>query len=239
MTRHAVLDNKTHNDLRIRTDAAAELGDDIMATLTVPSEFRRVQAHFPILFRRETGRDDFTALAMFGFQNGENLFLEGTRWDAGYRPLSLAIGPFLIGRPAGGEGSGQVHIDMEHPRIAGGGEGVRLFDENGMATPYLDEIAERLGDLDEGYRASRAFYDALLAYELLEPFSLEVTLDDGSVNSLVGFHIIDEAKLRALDAEALGALHGAGHLMPMFMALASLSQLSALVARKNRRLGGG
>ena len=239
MTRHAVLDNKTHNDLRIRTDAAAELGDDIMATLTVPSEFRRVQAHFPILFRRETGRDDFTALAMFGFENGENLFLEGTRWDAGYRPLSLAIGPFLIGRPAGGEGSGQVHIDMEHPRIAGGGEGVRLFDENGMATPYLDEIAERLGDLDEGYRESRAFYDALLAYDLLEPFSLEVTLDDGSVNSLVGFHIIDEAKLRALDAEALGALHAAGHVMPMFMALASLSQLSALVARKNRRLGGG
>src|SRR3546814_20838177 len=91
---------------------------------------------------------------MFGFQNGENLFLEGARWDAGYRPLSLAIGPFLIGRPAGGEGPGQVHIDMEHPRIAGGGEGVRLFDENGMATPYLDEIAERLGDLDDGYRTS-------------------------------------------------------------------------------------
>ena len=239
MTRHAVLDNKTHRDLRIRTDAGAELGDDVMATLTVPSEFRRVQAHFPILFRRETGRDDFTALAMFGFQTGENLFLDGARWDAGYRPLSLAIGPFLIGRPAGGEGPGQVHIDMEHPRIAGGGEGVRLFDENGMATPYLDEIAERLGDLDEGYRESRAFYDALLAYDLLEPFSLEVTLDDGSVNSLVGFHIIDEAKLRALDAEALGALHAAGHVMPMFMALASLSQLSALVARKNRRLGGG
>src|SRR3546814_5069321 len=149
---------------------------------------------------------------MFGFQTGENLFLDGARWDAGYRPLSLAIGPFRFGRPAGGEGPGQVHIDMEHPRIAGGGEGVRLFDENGMATPYLDEIAERLGDLDEGYRASRAFYDALLAYELLAPFSLEVTLDDGSVNSLVGFHIIDEAKLRALDAEALGALHGAGHL---------------------------
>src|SRR3546814_7572540 len=108
MTRHAVLDNKTHRDLRIRTDAGAERGDDIMATLTVPSEFRRVQAHFPILFRRETGRDDFTALAMFGFQTGENLFLDGARWDAGYRPLSLAIGPFLIGRPAGGEGPGQV-----------------------------------------------------------------------------------------------------------------------------------
>ncbi len=88
MTLHAVLDNKTHRDLRIRTDAGAELGDDIMATLTVPSRFRRVQAHFPILFRRETGREEFAALAMFGFQSGENLSstaIAGTRAIARYR----------------------------------------------------------------------------------------------------------------------------------------------------------
>src|SRR3546814_20301095 len=97
-----------------------------------PPRSTRTDTLFPYttLFR-STGRDDFTALAMFGFQTGANLFLDGARWDAGYRPLSLAIGPFLIGRPAGGEGPGQVHIDMEHPRIAGGGEGVRLFDEHG------------------------------------------------------------------------------------------------------------
>src|SRR3546814_19153448 len=123
---------------------------------------------------------------MFGFQTGENLFLDGARWDAGYRPLSLAIGPFLIGRPAGGEGPGQVHIDMEHPRIAVGGVGIRLFDENGLATPYLDEIAERLGDLDEGSRESRAFFDALLAYDLLKPFSLLVTIAHAAVTPPVG-----------------------------------------------------
>lgn len=239
MTNHAILDSNNHRELRVHIVAGADLGDAVMATLTVPSEFRRVQGHFPILFRRETGRDDFVALAMFGFEAGENLFLDGDSWDARYRPLSIAIQPFLVGRPASGEGPGQVHIDLGHPRIATEGEGVRLFDIEGMATPYLDEIAERLGDLDEGYRESGAFYDALLAYDLLEPFSLEVTLDNGSLHSLVGFHIIDEAKLRALDAEALGALHAAGHLMPMFMALASLSQLSVLVERKNRRLAGG
>lgn len=176
---------------------------------------------------------------MLGFESGENLFLDGDRWDARYRPLSLAIQPFLIGRPATGDGPGQVHVDLAHPRIATDDEGIRLFDTDGAPTPYLDQIAERLGDLDEGYRASKGFFDALDAYELLEPFSLEVTLDDGSINSLVGFHIIDEAKLRGLDGEALGALHADGHLMPIFMALASLSQLSALVARKNLRSGGG
>src|SRR3546814_8781525 len=49
---------------------------------------------FPILFRREPGRDDFIALALFGFENGENLFLDTARWDARYRPWSLAIQPF-------------------------------------------------------------------------------------------------------------------------------------------------
>lgn len=235
MPRHAVLDKNAHRDLRVRTEAGAALGDDVMAVLTVPSEFRRVQAHFPILFRRESGRDAFTAMALFGFETGENLFLDGDRWDARYRPLALAIQPFLVGRTADGDGPGQVHIDLDHPRIAD--DGVRLFDADGMATPFLEAIAERLGDLDEGYRESDTFYDALRAHDLLEPFSLEVTLDDGSKHSLVGFHIIDEDRVRALGAETLGALHAAGHLMPMFMAMASLSQLSALVERKNRKLG--
>ncbi|WP_432767588.1 MAG: SapC family protein [Sphingopyxis sp.] len=239
MTQHAALDSNAHRDLRVRIDAGADLGDAVMAALTVPSEFRSIQGHFPILFRREAGHDDFTALALFGFESGENLFLDDRHWDARYRPLSLAIQPFLVGRPAAGDGPGQVHIDLAHPRIAAGDDGVRLFDADGMATPYLDEIAGKLGDLDEGYRASSAFFAALGDHDLLEPFSLEVTLDDGSTHSLVGFHIIDEGKLRALDAETLGRLHEDGHLMPIFMALASLSQLSALVARKNGRLAGG
>lgn len=239
MTRHAALDTNSHRDLRVRTDAGADLGDAVMATLTVPSEFRQVQAHYPILFRRETGQEAFIAMALFGFEPGENLYLDGARWDARYRPLSAAIQPFLVGRPANGDGPGQVHIDLDHPRLAGGGDGVRLFDADGQATPYLEDIAEKLGALDEGYRASGDFFAALRDHDLLEPFTLEVTLDDGAVNSLVGFHIIDEAKLQALDAETVGKLHVAGHLMPIFMALASLAQLAPLIARKNRRLGHG
>lgn len=239
MTQHAALDTNAHRELRIDPRAGAARGDAVMATLTVPSEFRQVQAHYPILFRRENPQDPFIAVALFGFENGENLFLDGERWDARYRPLSIAIQPFLVGRPASGDGPGRVHIDLDHPRIAAGGEGIRLFDADGQATPYLEDIAEKLGALDEGYRASPAFFAALADLDLLEPFTLEVTLDDGSVNSLVGFHIIDEARLRALDAETLGKLHADGHLMPMFMALASLSQLAGLVDRRNAKLGHG
>lgn len=239
MTRHAIVDSAAHAELRVRPEASPELGDAIMACFTFPMEFRRIQNEFPILFRRNLETGLFSALALFGFEDGENLFLTRNGWDARYRPLALAVQPFLIGRPADGEGPRQVHIDLDHPRIADGEDGVRLFDPHGRSTPYLETIAGSLSELDEGYRFSLDFHAALERYDLLEPFTLDVALDDGARNRLVGFHIVDEAKLRALDPAPLGALHAAGHLMPIFMAMASLSNLAALVARKNRAAAHG
>lgn len=235
MSKHSVLDNKTHLDLRVDTGSGPDLGDAVMACLTVPDEFRQVQAAFPILFRRDNVDGRFSALALFGFENGENLFLENGKWDAAYRPLALSVQPFLVGRNADGSAGGQVHIDMDHPRISRSGKGVRVFDESGQATPYLEDIAEKLGLLDQGYRASEAFYASLRRHDLLEPFKLEVPLEDGSKHSLVGFHIIDEDRLRGLGGDALADLHRDGHLMPIFMAMASLSRLGDLVGRRNRR----
>jgi len=240
VTQHAVLDSKDHREIRIRPGASADLGDAVMACLTVPSEFRRVQNEFPILFRRDLVSGHFSALAMFGFENGENLFLDGERWDARYRPLALSIQPFLVGRSADSESASQVHIDLGHARIAADGEdGVRPFDDFGQPTPYLEAVIEGLDELDRGYRSSGDFYAALERYELLEPFSLDIELRDGSKHRLVGYHIIDEEKLQALEPGALAELHSAGYLMPIFMALASLANLSALIERKNRRLGHG
>jgi hypothetical protein len=239
MADHAVLDRDQHRELRVRAEPGAELGDGVMACLTVPLEFRRVQNEFPILFRRNLETGKFSALALMGFENGENLFLEGGQWDAHYRPMALAIQPFLVGRPASEDGVAQVHIDLGHPRIAAQEEGVRLFDENGEPTPHLEQAAAMLGDLDEGYRASEAFFDALERHDLIEPLAVDVELEDGSQHRLIGYHIINEDRLVALDAAALGELHEAGHLMPIFMALASLSNLAELARRKNRRLLNG
>ncbi|TFI59727.1 multidrug transporter [Sphingomonas parva] len=238
MSEHALLDTAAHRDLRVRTDRAEELGDAMMCAIVMPAEFRQVQNEYAILFRRDAEREGFTALAMFGFEAGENLYLENGRWDARYLPLAVDIQPFLIGGAEAQDGPKQVHIDLASPRIAGA-EGMRLFDELGRPTPYLDGITEKLGALDEGFQASASFFDALRRHDLLEPMSLEVTLDDGSTNRLVGFHVINEERLAEIDAASLHALHAEGHLLAIHMAMASLANLGALVARKNRRLAGG
>jgi len=239
MTMHQLLDSNTHRDLRVQAQPDPALGDGVMACLAVPDEFRRLQNVFPILFRRDLEHGTVAALALMGFEQGENLFFEDGQWDAPYRPLSLSIQPFLIGRSGAGDGPGQVHVDMGHARIADGGEGMRVFDEAGVPTPYLETIADQLGELDQGYRAAADFFAALGRYELLEPFSLDVELADGSTQRMVGYHLIDEDKLRSLDGAALDDLHRGGHLMPIFMALASLSNFPALITRKNRRMGHG
>ncbi len=238
MTNHAVLTAEDHRDLRVRRDRGPALGDAVMSCVTTPDEFRQVQAHYPILFRRDIARDAFVALAMFGFEDGENLFLQDGRWDADYVPLAIDIQPFLIGGAASGDGAKQVHVDLSSPRIAGD-EGLRVFDETGRPTPYLETIAEQLGALDAGWQGSADFFAALRRHDLLEPLTLEITLDDGSTNRLVGFHVVNEDRLRALDGDALGDLHRDGHLMPLFMAVASLGKVTDLIARRNRRMAHG
>src|SRR5690349_10570021 len=163
MSNHAIIDRNLHRDLRVHTGASLELGDGNMACMTVPSEFRRLQNEFPILFRRDLENGRFSALALFGFENGENLFVEDGRWDARYRPLALFIQPFLVGK-AGDQT--ELHVDLDHPRVAGAGdEGVRAFDDGGQPTAYLEAVMAGLDELDQGHRVSGDFFAALERYD--------------------------------------------------------------------------
>lgn len=235
---HRIVNHADHADLRVLVGAGAGLGDAVMACLAVPAEFRRLACDYPILFRQDDDSGEFSALALFGFEPGENLFLDGNRWDAVNRPLAMLVQPFLVGRSRDGAGPGQVHVDMNHPRVSRSGEGVKLFEPSGVPTPYLEEIADMLGALDSGYRASGEFHAALARYDLLEPFSMDVTLDNGAMHRLVGYHLIAEERLAGLEPSVLAELHAAGHLLPIYMALASIGNLSRLVRRKNRRADG-
>lgn len=238
MTNHQILTVADHRHLHIRTDAGPDLGDAVMASLAVPAEFRRLACEYPILFRFSTEQQVFSSLALFGFEPDENLYLADGRWDAACKPLAMAVQPFLVGRPRDADGASQVHIDMAHPRIATNGEGARVFDDAGQPTPFLDQAAAMLGALDEGYRASGAFLAALDRHDLLEPFSMDVTLDNGALHRLVGYHLIAEEKVRALEPAVLAELHAEGHLEPLYMAIASIGNLPKLVRRKSLKRDG-
>ncbi|WP_372016828.1 SapC family protein [Pseudoxanthomonas sp. 10H] len=234
MSQHVLLNNADHRGLHVEAGHGAALGDDVMVALTFPAEFRDLQAHYPIVFHRDAA-GGFQPLALLGLRQDENLFLQGDRWDAGYVPLSVQRQPFLIG--VSGE-ERLVHIDLDHPRVRSG-RGEALFHDHGGGTGYLERIRSVLLALHDGVLATPAFVEALQSHQLLESFVLDIRLDDGSDNRLAGFHTIDERRLQALDGAALEQLSREGHLLPIFMVLASLSRFRDLIERMNRRRAAG
>lgn len=238
MANHQLLDSITHKDLKIVTDRSASYGDDIACASVFPLEFRRVQAEYPIVFRKNAKTGHFDPVAMFGFAEGENLFLGAEGWDANYVPLSIERQPFLIGFKTTIEGGIEkeepvVHIDMDSPRISDEGEPVFL--EHGGYSPYLEHINSVLMAIHDGHETNRRFSDALAKYELLEPFTLEVELNDGSKHKLAGFYTVNEETLAALDGEALHDLHARGFLENVYMAMASVANFKTLIDKKNER----
>jgi hypothetical protein len=238
MANTVLLNNVDHHQLRVVTSRAAEYGDNVMFALTFPAEFRDLQAHYPVVFRKTADGVGFEALALLGFEDGENLFLGAQGWDAHYLPLAIERQPFLIG-VAGDEL--MVHVDLDSPRLDTGDDtssGEAVFLPHGGSTDYLERINSTLLAIHQGLQTMPAFISALLSHELLESFVVDIELDDGSQNRLAGFYTINEERLANLGGAALESLARAGYLQPIYMAVASLSNLRALIERKNRRLAG-
>lgn len=229
MTRHALLNNKEHLDLRVITARGAAYGDDAMYALTFPSEFRNVQANYPIVFGKS--RDGtFAPLALFGFREKQNLFLVDGRWDAPYLPIFIDRQPFLIGASPTGK---VIHIDLDHPRVSRT-DGERVFDEQGANTPFLQRAGSVLAAIDEGVNATPAFINAIQEFELLESFALDIEFRDGVKHRFAGFHTIQEDRLKQLGPDALGKLHSHGYLEAVYMVIASLSNFRDLIERASR-----
>ena len=230
MPNPVLLNNIDHKDMRIISGHGAAWGDNVMFALALPSEFRDLQAHYPIVFRKSDDGLSFEPVALFGFQEGENLFLQAGGWDASYIPFTILRQPFLIGI-AGPEL--MVHVDLDSPRISST-EGEAVFLPHGGTTEYIERMNSMLLSIHQGLQSMQPFIAALLEHELLESFVLDVELNDGSQHRLIGFYTINEDKFNALGGAVLEDLMKRGYLQAIYMALASLSNFRALIERKNR-----
>jgi hypothetical protein len=121
---------------------------------------------------------------------------------------------------------------MDSPRLSES-EGEPLFLPHGGISDYLDRINSILNTINEGLEADRAFTAMLVEHKLLESFTLDVELNDGSQNRLMGFYTINEDTLAQLAGDVIAGLHKKGLLQPIYMAIASLSNIRALIDRKN------
>lgn len=121
---------------------------------------------------------------------------------------------------------------MDNPRV-NTSDGESLFLADDTPSNYLTDIIGLLESIHAGHEHNKEFVQALVDNDLLEAFTLEVTLKDGSKNQLTGFYTIKEPKLYELDGTTLEALNKQGFLQAIFMAVASHARLRPLVEKKS------
>lgn len=224
-----LLNNITHKDLRVITQRGAQWGDDFMSAPVTVDEFRKLQAHYPIVFQPDD-KGGFVPTVLFGLEAGQNLFLNANGWEADYLPLSVQRIPFSIGVDKSTDEM-RMMVDMGSKRISQGAEGEAVFLPQGGTTDFTENANSVLHALHEGLQATTDFVQTLMRHELLDSFVLDVERPDGTRGQLVGFYIIHEERLAALDAATVGLLHQADYLQPIYMAVASLSNFTALIKR--------
>jgi len=240
MANFQLLNNVDHQDLKVIIDRSAEFGDNVWYAVTFPAEFRNLQRHYPIFFVKHPDSGEFQAVAMFGVVEGENLFLDDNGWSASYIPLNIMRQPFLIGfqereQNGGVQREPVITVDMDHPRV-NTEHGEPVFLEHGGNSEYLERVNSILHAVLEGMRHSKPFLDTLDELNLIESFVLDVQLDDGSEHRLAGFYTINEDVLKELDGEQLQRLNQKGYLEAIYMVIASMTNLPALLEKKNQQI---
>ena len=248
MQKIEVLNNIAHEYLRVNSRFSAELGDNVVSTVTFLTEFADVQKEYPILCRKNPETTEYQAIVFFGLEKDENLFLVNadslkqkySGWDAYYVPAAIARGPFSIGmhrevvdgaeihRP-------MVHVDMAHPK-AKGDEGNKLFLENGGHSQYLNHISRVLEIINDGIPRTKLMFDAFIQYQLLDTVVLDIEFQNQEKLKINGFETINIEKLLQLDGIALEELNKAGFLQAAYLIAASMSNIKKLIDKKNRKL---
>ena len=229
MSKVQSLNKETHKHLKVIEKYGYDYEASYMSSITFPSEIRQVQAYYPVFFQKDPSSGRFIPVALYGFEQGENLFQTNDGWLTPYVPISVQRSPFSISRS---DNNLYVSIDVEHKKVSKD-EGVSLFTEAGIYSPYLKKVTSMLEALHHGMEENEDFINLLMKFNLIESLTLDIVLDNGTKNQLIGFFTINEESLSGLSDENYCELRHSGYLETIYMMIASQSQIARLLALKN------
>lgn len=233
MPNYAILDNVAHADLRVKIEYGEAYGDAINQALVFPTEFQELQREYPIFFR-QSPEQKFYAVVLLGLDRDENLFLEGSRWNARHIPAVQMKGPFAIGLREGEnpeQADPHIHIDLASPRVSHE-EGQSLFLPQGGHSPLLEQIITTLKRIHIGATVVDHFFAELQRFDLIEPVTLEAKFSETEQYTVPDVFTISRSRMAELSGEELHELNKLGLLEHCFAVMASAGNMARIVDMK-------
>jgi hypothetical protein len=179
-------------------------------------------------------------IALLGLRQNENLYVDATgQWAPNvYVPAFVRRYPFVLAeKPEGQVGDDfTVFLDEGYEGF-NASEGQRLFNEDGTDTELLTHAVGFLSEFQQNVARTKWFMQQLVKHDLLEPRNVQLQKggEGGKSINLNGLFVINEDKLRALDAKVTHELMLEGVLGWAYAHLLSLANIDRLAARLDVR----
>lgn len=228
---------KTH---RVRLARAGEVPQFARTLNAIPisySEFATAARDYPIVFTSGDGGKTFAPVAVLGMGAGENLFSDGASWAKGaYVPAYARRHPFCMARVKTNQVEQQNRLICVEKDALDEAQGEPMFDDKGEALAKWQEMQRLLTEYETDLERGRELCAILADYALLEPFSMQATMQKGGQQlQLTGMHRVDEKKIEHLNVSQFKNLAKKGILGRIYAHLLSLGNFARLLERRAGR----
>jgi hypothetical protein len=228
------VNREQHRSLRVKPSSKhLDFARETNSVLVAVTELPLAALDFPCVF--VASGEQHTMVSVVGLRDKENLYIDSDgRWDINsYLPAFIRRYPFVLAEEPGGSQL-TVCVDESFDGL-NQTDGEALFDAQGKDTPYLQNLQKFLLDFHNDMQRTSAFAKRLVELDLLVERNIDFKLGEQQFN-LKGFKVVDEDKLRKLDAAVVHELFTSGALGWIHAHLLSLNNVSKLGARLSRRL---
>ena len=230
-----VLDYTKHARLRLAPATDHSAASNMSVCFLAAAEFASAARDFVIMFSRERVGGDLQVqpLVLLGLVEGENLFLDGARWDARYVPAYIRRHPFWT-TLVEGMTEPVLMIDQAWPGFSDT-TGDPLYDGENKPARRLADAVQFVKQFELEAGRTLTFGQRLSELGLLREMTATVKLANGQEFGFDGLMTVDDAKLHQLPDARVLELHRNGMLGLIHAHQMSLANMQSLVDRKARR----
>jgi len=226
------LNSRDHGTWHARAvDKASWIGSQHAIPLTV-DEFAQAQRHYPIVF--SAGQNP-VPLALMGLNEGVNVFFdaEGTLVDDSYVPAYIRRYPFLLARLKPDSEEMSLCFDPSCDVVGEFEDGQALFTD-GEPSAHTKGLLQFCEQFEQAGARTQAFMDEITKAGLLMDGEVAIQQNDKPDQPYVyrGFGMVNQEKLRELDAETLKRWSDVGLLPLVYAHLFSLDLMRVIFAKQ-------
>lgn len=229
------LSSVEHGGYRLQTRNAAPFMTGVHAIPVTIDEFVLLQRTMPIVF---SVSEKPVPLALMGLNEGVNVFIddEGQLTEPNvYMPAYVRRYPFLLAKLQKDSDEMSLCFDPTSDAVGDFDEGQLLFD-GGQPTETTNQLLKFCEQFETAAIRSQAFIEKLIEFDLLMDGEMSIQPEGAEKPFLYrGFKMINEDKLKGLDADKHQEMVKNGMLPLIYAHLFSMSLVRDIFVRQMRQ----